>query len=237
MADFRWRRRSGVLQAEASYHGTEKGAERTFLLERLLIKEGCVWFLVAFLGLPFAVPVVPGFGTQTWADDSLTVNTTALTGLHYAVPENPNDRKYLGLTTQEKFALGDVQARFLLVEIFSMYCPICQAEASKVNELYHKVQTDSTLRTTVKFLGIGARNTPFEVNVFRKKFSVPFPLLADDDFVFQQAVTETLRTPTFLVLEVSGNKMARVIATHVGPIQDPDKFLKVLSDAQATSTK
>lgn len=165
------------------------------------------------------------------AGESLKVNSVALSGVRYAVPDQPQEREYLGLPPRGEFGLGQVKASVIVVEIFSMYCPICQAEAQKINELYRMIQVDDNLRGKVKIVGIGARNTPFEVDVFRKKFSIPFPLVADDDFLVQKAVSEQLKTPTFLTLSVRKDKTVHVAGIHVGAIKDLVAFVKVLSEA------
>jgi thiol-disulfide isomerase/thioredoxin len=184
---------------------------------------GAVLSLGLMLGALVADPSMAGSAPK--------INSVALSGIRFAAPERSHEREYLGLSSEREFGLAQVKARVVLVEIFSMYCPICQAEASRVNELYRMVQSDENLRDAVKFVGVGAGNTPFEVDLFRKKFSVPFPLLADDDFVLQKAASEPFKTPTFLTLSVRSDKALRVTGLHVGAIKDPKAFFKILADA------
>ena len=54
-------------------------------------------------------------------------------------PEKNETRAYLGLGPKARFSLDQVDADILIVEIFSMYCPICQREAPRVNALYEKL--------------------------------------------------------------------------------------------------
>ncbi|MGC8602182.1 MAG: hypothetical protein ACP5VS_00685, partial [Desulfomonilaceae bacterium] len=73
-----------------------------------------------------------------------------------------------------------------------------------------------------------AGNTPYEVSVFKKKFNVLFPLVADDNFIVQKALAQPIRTPTFLVGKFNGDGTLKIIFTKVGAIKDPEKFLKAL---------
>ncbi|MFO7727580.1 MAG: TlpA family protein disulfide reductase, partial [Desulfonatronovibrio sp.] len=45
-------------------------------------------------------------------------------------PEEKDYQNYLGLdSSKDTFKLKDIEAEFVLVQILSMYCPICQREA------------------------------------------------------------------------------------------------------------
>ncbi len=151
--------------------------------------------LIVLLICAFAVSA--GFAMAT----SLKVDTTALSKIRFQAPKNADEQAYLQVKKKESFTLSEAPAAYLLVEIFSMYCPICQAEAPNVNELFSAVEKDESLKTKLKVLGIGVGNTPFEVDVFRKKYDIKFPLLPDDSFAVQKAFSEHVRTPTFLYPE------------------------------------
>ena len=56
-----------------------------------------------------------------------------------------------------------------------MYCPFCQKEAPNVNELYRIIDQDKDLKSRIKMIGIGAGNSPFEVNTFRTPMRFLFP--------------------------------------------------------------
>jgi len=162
------------------------------------------------------------------ASQELTVNSDILTNLKFDSPENLADKKYLGLKDGPKFKLSQIETKYLLIEIFSMYCPICQRDAKSVNQLYDLVQTVPGLRENVRIVGIGTGNTPYEVNVFKKKFNVSFPLVADDNFVVQKALSHDIRTPTFLLGKLSGDGKLIIVFTKVGEIKDAGEFLKAL---------
>ncbi|MFC1834789.1 peroxiredoxin family protein [Thermodesulfobacteriota bacterium] len=170
-----------------------------------------------------AVSSVPGF-----AGKSIKVNADALGKLQLPVPESDDAKRYLGLKKGGSFTLPQIKADVLIIEMFSMYCPICQSEAENINKLYKMINDNPKLRRGVRVIGIGINNTPFEVNVFRKKYTVPFPLVPDPDFLSKRISRQQLRTPTFIVARVKDGKGLKVIRTHVGPIDNLGEFLKGL---------
>ena len=145
-------------------------------------------------------------------------------------PSDPTARTYLGLTDQERFTLGEIETRLLIVQIFSMYCPICQKEATDLNALYRRINADPQLKDQVKLIGIGAGNSDFEVNVFRDKYQIPFPLFSDPDFTLHQRIG-AVRTPHFFGLIVDENDSFRLFYNRSGEIDDPERFLDTLITA------
>ncbi|MCL5123770.1 MAG: TlpA family protein disulfide reductase [Deltaproteobacteria bacterium] len=160
--------------------------------------------------------------------EQLKVNSDTLASLKFDAPESLADRKYLKLHDGPNFRLAEVGAKYVIIEIFSMYCPICQRDAPVINQLHDLMLKIPTLKDNVKMVGIGAGNTPYEVSVFRKKFNVSFPLIADDNFAVQKALSQNIRTPTFIVGKLSGAGKVEIIFTRVGAIKDAGEFLKEL---------
>jgi thiol-disulfide isomerase/thioredoxin len=154
------------------------------------------------------------------------VNEDLLAGIQLPIPENNAGKAYLGLSGKGAFSLSQVKARMLIVEVFSMYCPICQREAPVVNDLHTLIGKDAVLKKDVKFIGIGIGNTPFEVEVYRKKFNVLFPLFADDGFELQKISKDRFRTPTFLVARIGPDSTLKVAKIQIGAIKNIAEFLK-----------
>jgi peroxiredoxin len=108
-----------------------------------------------------------------------------------------------------------------------MYCPYCQREAPAVNALYEKLQADAALREKIKIIGIGAGNSRFEVDVFKKKYEVPFPLIPDDRFTIHKCLGE-VRTPYFFVVKTGSKQFTEIIYSKLGGLKDTDAFIRSL---------
>ena len=141
-------------------------------------------------------------------------------------PESPEHRNYLGLTRGDSFRLSQVKADIIIVEVLSMYCPYCQAEAPRVNELYGLIEDNPKLKGKIKIVGMAAGNTALERDIFRDKFEVPFPIVHDGDFVLHKALGE-VRTPYFIGVRNSDGQ-ARVFFSRLGAFDDPADFLDMV---------
>jgi len=141
-----------------------------------------------------------------------------------SVPEKASQKTYLGLSEGKTFALTDIKTKVLLVEIFSMYCPHCQAEAPVVNRLYGKIEANPRLRQSIRVIGIGVGNTAFEVNTFREKFHIPFPLFPDPDFEIYSALGK-VRTPFFIGIKKENKGTERIFLVQLGGFGSVDEFL------------
>lgn len=109
------------------------------------------------------------------------------------------DRKYLGLSDRKTHSFSDIRADFILIEIFSIYCPICQNNATKFNQLYDLVQKNN-FSNNIKIIGIGMGNNSKEVAYFKKYFNILFPLIPDPDFKIHNALKKT-RVPLIILLD------------------------------------
>lgn len=148
------------------------------------------------------------------------------------LPEKDSDKSYLGLSGKGTFAISDIKADVLIIEIMSMYCPYCQKEAPLVNDLFQLIDRDFVLRDKVRIIGIGAGNTPFEIDFFRNQFHVPFPIFEDQSYAIHRKIGE-VRTPYFFVLRMSADKTNKIIYSKVGTIGDPAQFLNLICEEAA----
>ena len=131
------------------------------------------------------------------------------------VPEEAVHQDYLGISDNENFVIGDVQADLVLVQVFSMYCPICQREAPDVNDLYDMIH-EQGLEESIKIFGIAPGNSSFEVSVYRDRYEVEFPLIPDPDFVWHKYLGE-VGTPTYYAVDPENG---RILHSHTGPFRD-----------------
>jgi thiol-disulfide isomerase/thioredoxin len=176
-----------------------------------------------------ALCVVLGLTAVTVPVWALTVDASKLSDIQLAVPNQEGAAAYLGAKKGGLFRVGAILADTLLVEVFSMYCPYCQAEAPKVNKLFEMVSADPKLSGRVKFLAIGSGNTPYEVEMFQKKFGVKFPMTPDPDFTLEKCSNDRIRTPTFIILKKRGGKDFEVSDIHAGKIDNLEAFFAKLS--------
>lgn len=138
-------------------------------------------------------------------------------------PVPPELAENLGIPQNGPTPLAKVKAEVLIVEIFSMYCPFCQRDAPAVNELAALIDKQG-LAGRVKIIGIGAGNSDTEVDIFRKKFKVPFALFSDATFAVHSVVGQ-VGTPYYYVLKKTPQGFA-IAAAHLGLIHSPADFLK-----------
>jgi peroxiredoxin len=144
-----------------------------------------------------------------------------------AMPEKSLQKEYLGLKGNGSFKLSQIKAELLIIEIFSMYCPYCQKEAPNVNELYSIISGRDDIKDKIRIIGIGAGNTPLEVDVFRKKYAVEFPLFSDESFSVHTA-TGGVRTPYFFVIRTRAGEPGVIVYSNVGTLHDPGQFLDLI---------
>ena len=122
------------------------------------------------------------------------------------------------------FSLPKPKDGVVIIEIFSMYCPYCQREAPNVNKLYNKIQASPNLKSKLRLVGIGVGNSAYEVDVFRKKYSISFPLYSDGDFKIHKLLGEP-RTPYFIGVKINPDGSHRIFYSKLGELGDVDKFL------------
>ncbi len=142
-------------------------------------------------------------------------------------PSSAEAQKYLGLKAKEKFKVSEIKAELVIFEVFSMYCPHCQREAPSVNELYRLIDGRPDLKGKIKVVGLGAGNNSFEVELFSKKYDIPFPLIPDVDLALHRALGE-VRTPYFIAVKLGRGGQSKVIYSKVGSPGDPSQFLDLL---------
>lgn len=193
------------------------------------------FFTVVFFGI-LGFCFLTGQGSATPIEKNLGV--CPLTGkgsaaqieknLDFTLPAPVDEvhKTYLGLTNNHRFSLGQIKADIVIIEIFSMYCPVCQREAANVNTLFNLIQKKS-FKKNIKLIGIGAGNSPFEVNFFKKKYRIKFPLFSDPDFTIHKKIG-AVRTPHFFGLALQGSGKFKVFYSKSGAVPHPEKFLQTI---------
>jgi len=129
------------------------------------------------------------------------------------------DRAYLGLKHQEpSFALEDVAAGFLFVELYNELCYGCLKEVASYNHLYKDIEADPALRGRLKMLGLGVGSLNREVKRFRREKQVLFPLFADRGREVFHCLGEP-ELPVAYLIQRTGKgrwKIISILAGHIG---------------------
>ncbi len=164
------------------------------------------------------------------ADNKAPQKGETLPAFNLPIPKTSAEKAYLGLSGEGVFKIPQIKAKVVIVEIYSMYCPFCQKDAPGINELYHLIEKTPGLKNKMKIIGIGAGNTPFEVDTFKKTYQVPFPLFPDKDFTIHKACGE-VRTPYFIVVKINDDGSHRIVHSQLGDYPGPEPFLDLVLKA------
>ena len=167
-----------------------------------------------FTAIPSAASTLPAVGGQ-------------LPDFTLPAPKDSADKSYLGVSGglfSGAFKIPQIKASVVLIEIFSMYCPHCQAEAPNVNILFNKIESNPALKGKIKMIGIGTGNSDYEVGIFKKKYNVPFPLFPDGDFKLHKLLGEP-RTPYFIGVRINPDGTHQVFYSKLGAFEGVDGFL------------
>jgi peroxiredoxin len=154
-----------------------------------------------------------------------------LPDLSLTIPKDNADKTYLGISGSGSFKIAQLKAQVVILEIFSMYCPFCQKEAPIVNKLYETIEAKSNLHGKIKIIGIAAGNSDYEADVFRKKYSVPFPLIPDADYEVYNKIGGAVRTPYFIVVRLNSDGTNRIVYTKLGALGDIGVFLQEIIES------
>ena len=97
------------------------------------------------------------------------------------------------------------KAKVVVLNFFDMYCIHCQRDAKHVNEIYDRVQRGAH-GSKVAFYGIGWGNSPVELEMYRKRYNVKYPLIADENKSISKRFGK-VRTPLIIVLKRKGGEL------------------------------
>ena len=181
----------------------------------ILIRHMIIFILIVFMFYPYS-------------ESKALTTEKSLPQITLSLKDDGSTQKYLGLKNSNSFTVSDIQAKFILIEVFSLYCPICQKQAPIANRIYKYIQQNPELSKDIKMIGIGAGNNQREVDVFREIFRVPFPLFTDPDFAVHKKLGEP-RTPVTILI----TKKGKILSVHYGVIEDVEGFIQKIKDFHA----
>ena len=191
----------------------------------IMKKNGvAVSLFTLFAGLLFSGAAVGAQSATALGSPGTAAGCDGLPVIELPMPSREAEKSYLGLTGSGNFKIGQIKAKVVIVEIYSLYCPHCQRMAAQVNDLYRAIERRADLKGKVKLIGIGAKNSEFEVDTFREKYQVPFPLFPDAELELTQNFCAK-GTPTFVGVKVDGKGFQEKFYFGEGSFPDNQKFL------------
>jgi hypothetical protein len=107
-------------------------------------------------------------GHQNLAANLPLAQGGVLPGISLSAPNDPDEKSYSGISGSGFFRIPQIKAEVVIIEIFSMYCRQCQEIAPGMDELYHLIESNPDLKNKIKLIGIGAGNSRYKVEVFKK---------------------------------------------------------------------
>jgi hypothetical protein len=76
-------------------------------------------------------------------------------------------------------------------------------------------------------IGIGAGDSRYEVDVFKKTFNTPFPLFPDNDFTIHKALGD-VRSPYFIVIKINKDGTHEVVHSELDSFEEAQTFLELI---------
>ena len=97
-----------------------------------------------------------------------------------------------------------------------------------MNELYRAIQQRADLKDNIKLIGIGMQNTPYEVELFKKKYEIAFPLFSDEDKSIHHAMGKP-KLPYFIGVMINKDGSNEIFYAKLGKMREkPEEFLKLM---------
>ena len=176
---------------------------------------------VVFSGLLAAVLVVTAAGGAAAQE----VDPAEALAHELPAPTRQQDRDYLGLKPQaENFVLADLETRYVVVQVFSAYCPHCQAETPDVNTAFAQLaKADPEL---LRFVALGANNTVFEVDLFRDRYEAAYPVVADETMDASFALGAQV-TPSYFIVDTKPTP-AKIVFSLEGRFDTAESFVEAV---------
>lgn len=138
------------------------------------------------------------------------------------VPQDPAGQEMLGVTGQSTFALADLKADLIFLEVIGVYCPQCVKQSPGFKTLFNRLNRGKT-KGRVAMVGLAAGGTEAEVRQLLGTGQYLFPVVSDPDYVAHKVLGEPL-TPYTIVSKPDGT----VVYHHLGVVEDIDGLYQQL---------
>jgi peroxiredoxin len=166
----------------------------------------------------------------TFAIGSTPVKGGTLPAFRLPIPGDEDEKIYLGLSGEGFFEIPQIKAEGVLIKVFNIYCPVCQSTALAMVKLYRQIENSPDLRNKIKLIGIGAGNTPTEIEAFKQTHNIPFPIFSDEDFTVHNLLG-MVRIPSFIAIRMEKDGSHRIVHTQLGGLDDTALFLALMVEA------
>jgi peroxiredoxin len=93
--------------------------------------------------------------------------------------------------------------------------------------LYQIIESNQNTKGKIKLIGIGAGNSPFEVNYFRETYKIPFPLFDDKNYDIHEMLG-MVRTPYFFVVKINKDGTHKLTYSQLGAFKTAEEFLDLI---------
>jgi len=181
-------------------------------------------YVVAIILLSFAL------SGAAFAAGSTPVKGGTLPSILLSIPGDSDEKIYLGLSGEGFFEIPQIKAEGVLIKVFNIYCPVCQSSALAMAKLYRQIENNPDLKNKIKLIGIGAGNTPTEIEAFKQTHNIPFPIFSDEDLAIHNLLGE-VRIPSFIAIRMEKDGSHKIVHTHLGGLGDTTLFLALMVEA------
>ncbi len=151
----------------------------------------------------------------SWAETKPVGFAIPFPDLTFTQVLSKGEQTYLGIPQKKTFSFKEIRGNLILIEFISIYCVSCQRQAPIFNELYSSIENDLGLKGKVKMIGVAAGNNLNEVEIYKKTYQVPYPILGDPRFDAHTAVGSP-RTPFSIWVRKDTQGKCIVVSTHLG---------------------
>jgi len=147
--------------------------------------------------------------------------------MNFSLSGNKDAQKYLAIKGDEEITISQVEADLLIIELLSVYCVSCMAQAPFDKELFSLIESNETTAGKVKMMGIAVGNNRAEVNKFIQKYSTPYPIFIDPTFSKYDQIG-SVRTPFKIFLKRINNKFL-IMKTEMGVNKNVQETFKTIT--------
>lgn len=140
---------------------------------------------------------------------------------------NPlSDGRYLDLKPDiRSIRLVDIPAEYIFVEFFNERCLGCIREIKTFKSLYSGFQNEKGISEKIKIIGIGTGSNEENVQAFRDRYDIPFPVFADAEWrLFECLGSPAL--PTAYLLKRNKKGAREIVSVQSGHTENIHALLE-----------